>query len=126
MVFDEVFSEAIRRGMHTVREDGLTAAQYGAKNAFDTHVRTGRFVDPANRTEWQNYKTLVWKLTRRQPLHLLENIEKRGPVAAGGWHLDHVVSVLRGFKEKIPAEEIANIKNLRMIPALENIRKGSK
>lgn len=72
-------------------------------------------------SERKRYKAAVWKLTELQPLHLLPNIEKR---AFRGWHIDHVLSIMEGYRRGLPAETIAHISNLRMLPAKENLNKG--
>jgi hypothetical protein len=75
----------------------------------------------ANTTEFQKYRNKVDVLTAKQPIHLLENFDKRGPAGKeGAYHLDHIISVWNGFHNDIPPEQIANIENLRMIPWLEN------
>ena len=59
------------------------------------------------------YYAMVWEVTESQPLHILENFDKRG------WrdhHLDHIYPISMGFKEKIPPVKVGNIKNLRFIP----------
>jgi len=69
-----------------------------------------------------NY-AMVWEVTELQPLHILENSDKRG------WknhHLDHIYPISMGYKEKIPPEKVGNIKNLRFIHYTENLDKGSK
>jgi predicted transcriptional regulator len=69
------------------------------------------------------YYAMVWGVTESQPLHILENFDKRG------WrnhHLDHIYPISMGFKEKIPPEKVGNIKNLRFIPYTENLDKGFK
>jgi hypothetical protein len=54
----------------------------------------------------------------------LENSNKRGKAGIeGAFHLDHIISVWYGYHHNIPAEEIANIKNLKFIPWLENQKK---
>jgi hypothetical protein len=66
------------------------------------------------------YYAMVWGVTESQPLHILENFDKRG------WrnhHLDHIYPISMGFKEKIPPEKVGNIKNLRFIPYTENLDK---
>lgn len=77
--------------------------------------------------EWKAYKIDVWRLTNQQPLHLLENYDKRGVNGQdGAYTLDHKISIKRGFIENIPPEEIADISNLEMLPWEENIVKGWK
>lgn len=73
------------------------------------------------------YRIDVRRITEKQPLHLLENYDKRSVNGTeGGYTLDHKISIIRGFKENIPAEVIGNIDNLQMIPWKENIQKGWK
>ena len=69
------------------------------------------------------YYAMVWEVTELQPLHILENSDKRG------WknhHLDHIYPISMGYKEIIPPEKVGNIKNLRFIHYTENLDKGSK
>lgn len=80
-----------------------------------------------NITEFERYRYKVDALTRAQPIHLLENFTKRGKAGVNGaYHLDHIVSVWKGFHNGISPEKIANIKNLRFIPWLENQKKWYK
>jgi predicted transcriptional regulator len=75
--------------------------------------------DPAKRL----YYAMVWEVTENQPLHILENSDKRG------WrdhHLDHIYPIAMGWHNNIPPEKVGNIKNLRFIHHEENIRKGAR
>jgi predicted transcriptional regulator len=69
------------------------------------------------------YYAMVWEVTEQQPLHILENSDKRG---WKNYHIDHIYPISMGYKEKIPPEKIGNIKNLRFIHYTENLDKGSK
>ncbi len=71
---------------------------------------------------WKAYRNLVHKLTKLQPLHTLDNIDKRG---FKDHHVDHKISIWYGWKNNIPAHEIAHISNLRVIPYKDNMRKGT-
>jgi hypothetical protein len=42
------------------------------------------------------------------------------------YHLDHIIPIFHGWVHRIDPEIIGDISNLRFIPALENIKKGSK
>jgi predicted transcriptional regulator len=69
------------------------------------------------------YYAKVWEVTERQPLHILENSQKRG------WknhHLDHIFPIAIGYQKEIPPEKVGNIKNLRFIPYKDNLNKGSR
>jgi len=70
------------------------------------------------------YKLDVAKITRQQPIHNLLNYDKRGNSGVeGAYHLDHKFSISEGFKNRVPAEIIGDIKNLEFIPWEENIKK---
>jgi len=80
-----------------------------------------------NKNEFGVYKNKVWYLTRKQPLHLLENYNKPRHRAGtnGAYQLDHIVSIKYGFDNNISIEEIAKIENLRFITWEENLKKGA-
>lgn len=69
------------------------------------------------------YSTKVRTLTRQQPLELLENYDKRG---SRNYHLDHKVSLWKGFLNNIPPEKIAHIDNLQMLWWIDNLKKGPR
>lgn len=72
-------------------------------------------------TKWQEYKFTVRQITRQQPLHLLENFDKRGKCK---YHLDHKISIYDGFKKHISVNVIGNISNLQMLWWKDNLRKN--
>jgi len=76
----------------------------------------------------EKYYKKVRRLTEQQPLALLENYEKRGRLdeKEDAYHLDHIIPVCYGWLNNIPEEIIADISNLRFIPASDNIAKSSK
>ncbi len=81
----------------------------------------------ATLSDWEKYKNEVWRLTNQQPLTELENFDKRGTSGIeGAYQIDHIYSVLKGFKNGVPPSLIADIKNLEMIPWLDNVKKGWK
>lgn len=68
------------------------------------------------------YRNEVLKITRKQPLSILENHRERG---RNKFHLDHIISIRYGYMNDVDPEIIGNIKNLRFIPSKENIGKSS-
>ncbi len=77
--------------------------------------------------EFLKYRWEVDRLTRKQPIHILKNVDKRGKAGIiGAYHLDHIKSVWYGYSKQIPAEEIADIQNLQFLPWLENQKKWYK
>jgi len=69
------------------------------------------------------YYAKVWEVTESQPLHILENNDKRGWKS---FHLDHIYPISASYKDGLSPKKVGNIKNLQFIPHKENIAKGSK
>lgn len=69
------------------------------------------------------YYSKVWYITESQPISTLENFELR---SFKGHHLDHIIPISYGYKNKIPPEKMGNIKNLQFIYWEENYKKGCK
>ena len=81
----------------------------------------------ATLSDCEKYKNEVWRVTNQQPLHLLENFNKRAKSGTeDGYQIDHIYSVLKGFKNQVPPNIIGNIENLQMLPWLHNVKKGWK
>lgn len=72
------------------------------------------------------YILQVLRITKKQPLHTLENFDKIGHMKNGGYAVDHIYPKSKGFDNKIPAELIGDIKNLQIIPGIENSKKREK
>jgi hypothetical protein len=79
----------------------------------------------ATLSDWELYKNEVWRITNSQPLHLLENFNKRGASGVeGAYQIDHIYSVYKGFRAGLPTQLVGNIENLQMLPWEENRKKG--
>lgn len=92
------------------------------RNGYETYEEY-----QATLSDWDKYKNEVWRITNQQPLQLLENYDKRGQSGVeGAYQIDHIYSVLKGFKNSVPPALIGDIKNLQMIPWIDNVRKGWK
>lgn len=105
------------------------------KNRGRDHVNIKRFLEDNNITfeeyesqigEFRCYRREVNYITKKQPIHLLENYDKpRGKAGIeGAFQLDHIISIFEGFKSQISPEIIGNISNLQFIPWLDNLRKN--
>lgn len=124
--FDDTFRQKIKDGMAKIGSDGLSAAQRAGAKARETMIKSGHFVHPLLIPAFTKYQRKVHHLTRIQNLSGLLNFEKRGPVDKGGFHIDHKFSIKDGFLQGATPEEVSNIVNLEMLPALENIKKSIK
>lgn len=76
-----------------------------------------------NNEEYKKYKNEVLSLTKKQKIKSLENFNKRGKRK---FHLDHIFPTSKGFLYNIPANLIADIKNLQMLRCYDNISKSNK
>lgn len=74
--------------------------------------------------EFKKYKRNVMSITYKQPLKTLKDYDKKGKMGVeGAFNIDHIYSIHKGFINGIEPKIIGNIKNLKMIPWLENIKK---
>jgi len=91
-----------------------------------TQELSGNWIKLDSKKDFELYKMIVWKMTKRNDLSKLANIDKRGMInVEEAYHLDHKISIKYGFENNIPCYIIADIENLEMIPAMENIIKAS-
>ena len=123
---DEKKANHARRGAGQRLNNSLTKEQrlkgIAKRNGYETYEEY-----QATLSDWEKYKNEVWRITNQQPLQLLENYDKRGTSGLeGAYQIDHVYSVLKGFKNQIPPFLIGNINNLQMLPWLDNVKKGWK
>lgn len=72
--------------------------------------------------EKASYYSKCWELTEYNA-PMLEGIEKRG---FKKYDIDHIVPISYGYKNRIPAELIGSIENLRIISNKENLIKNNK
>jgi len=93
-----------------------------------TKIENG-IATPLNKKEdFEMYSILVDKITKKQPIQLLPNYDKRSHYNFNekGYHLDHKISKFDGFTNNIPVHIIGSISNLQFIPLKENCSKRMK
>jgi hypothetical protein len=68
---------------------------------LETRIKNGKSLPLECRTDWELYKREVWKITKMQPIHMLENFEKpRGLCGQkGAYQLDHITSIKKGLSQ---------------------------
>jgi len=108
------------------RDCSVTNSMINIKRYYN--ISYGEYVNYLEKLpSYIKYKNKVYSITKKQPIHLLENYEKRGNSGIEGkYHLDHKYSIIEGFKNNINPNIIGDIKNLEFIPWLENIKKRTK
>lgn len=120
-------SYKVKRGSSVIKNIGwhnyeTRMLQIARRNGYETYDQYRESLP-----EWKKYKIDVWRVTKQQPLHLLENFDQRGVNGEeGAYTLDHKISIKKGFIENISPEQIGHIDNLQMLPWEENITKGWK
>ena len=69
----------------------------------------------------KEYFKSVWDVTEKNA----KTIRKKQKGKNGALHLDHIVPIFYGYKNRIPIELIASSENIRLISAEENLNKGA-
>jgi hypothetical protein len=86
-----------------------------------TQIANGRWVDPAKRTEWAQYKFRVKYLTAKAYKKFKSIINPDDlPIGLCEYQVDHIYSIRHGFENNVDPAIIANIANLRLLWHTEN------
>lgn len=87
-----------------------------------TMERKGRWIPVSELSDYNRYRRLVALVTKRNIQYL--DITNRGRIGTpNATNIDHIYSILRGFLDGINPEIIGSIHNLRVIDAVENVKK---
>jgi hypothetical protein len=71
------------------------------------------------------YKKITYNMTERVYRQYINKINPNN-LNRTDYHLDHIYSILEGFKNNIPPYIISDLCNLQMIPRIDNIRKNCR
>lgn len=86
-----------------------------------TQVANGRWVDPAKRTEWAQYKFRVKYLTAKAYKKFKGTINPNDlPIGLCQYQVDHIYSIRHGFENNVDPAIIADLANLRLLWHTEN------
>jgi hypothetical protein len=91
-----------------------------------TKAKKGLILDPSERTEFYRYKLVVTYLTEKHRKSLSEGYVTGLAGKEGAYHLDHIYSIMHGYKNQVSPLVIGHVKNLKMLPWEENISKHTK
>lgn len=105
---------------HHTEETKLKISQRTSEQYLQSSLYKKR---QANRGPYQSYYREVWRLTEQNDLSILENNDRRG---YRQYHLDHILPIRVGFDSGIPANEIADIRNLQFLWWKANMNKRTK
>lgn len=84
-----------------------------------TRADRGQIPDPTSKTEYELYRRAVWRFSNRTYKEKMnEQVRDRHN------HLDHVLSIVEGFKNNVAPEIMGSIYNLRIISGQANRHKS--
>ena len=85
----------------------------------NTKVARGQITDPKIKTDFERYRRDVWRFSNRSyKTYMSEQKRDRHN------HLDHVLSIVDGFNNKVPPEIMGSVHNLRIIDGQANRHKS--
>jgi hypothetical protein len=85
----------------------------------NTKLARGQITDPMLKTDYELYRRAVWRFSNRSyKKYLFEQKRDRHN------HLDHVLSIVDGFNNKVPPEVMGSVHNLRIIDGQANRHKS--
>lgn len=100
---------------------GVRCPECSKENALKKRIESGRAKDPSTLTEYEKYRKEVWKETNRTYKKHKEVLGERSRTR----HLDHIYSIVHGFRDNISPKVLGNIVNLRIIDAKDNQTKNT-
>jgi hypothetical protein len=109
--------DAIFPQSHYRKEECPTCS---TERRLQERIAAGRARDPNSLTEYEKYKKDVWKETGKSYKKYKNVLGERSRAR----HLDHVYSILHGFRDSIDPLILGNIVNLRIIDSKMNQSKS--
>ena len=104
---------------YTVLAGHINCPECYSSKQTATKIKKGQISDPALKSEYEIFRRNVWRFSNRTyKIHLSEQKRDRHN------HLDHLLSIVDGFKYKVPAEIMGSIHNLRIISGQANRHKS--
>lgn len=91
-----------------------------------TKAEKGLILDPSVRDEFYRYKSIILYLTEKVRHQVTKGYKTGLAGVPGAYHIDHVYSIMHGYKNQISPLVIGSPLNLQMIPWKENLSKHSK
>jgi hypothetical protein len=91
-----------------------------AEKSISTKLANSKsVVDPILKTDYEKYRQAVWRFSNRSyKKYMSEQTRDRHN------HLDHVLSIVEGFRNNVPPEVVGSIHNLRMLEGNMNRSKS--
>lgn len=98
----------------------------GTDRMLQTKIIKGIITDPKDRSDYENYRKKVWKISNQQYKLHKDKINPENLPRNLKYHLDHKYSIQQGWINGKTAEEIGDWTNLQILDGIENRKKGNK
>jgi hypothetical protein len=91
-----------------------------------TKAERGLILNPNIRNEFYRYKSIVLYITEKSRKYITEGYKTGLAGMPGAYHIDHIYSIMNGYKNNVSPLVIGGISNLQMLPWKENLSKHSR
>lgn len=98
----------------------------GIDKQQETKIARGIVSNPADKTDYENYRRAVWRESNRNYKLHKEIINPLNLPRSLKYHLDHRYSIQQGWENNVPAEIIGCVKNLQILEGKKNRQKTNK
>lgn len=88
-----------------------------------TKTQKGLILDPRVRDDYYRYKMVVLYITRKFRQEITKGYKTGLAGTPGAYHIDHMFSIMNGYKNRVSPLVIGNKPNLKMIPWKDNLSK---
>lgn len=90
-----------------------------------TKAANGLILEPSQRNEFYRYKSIVTYVTEQHRSAITLGYKTGLAGVAGAYHIDHIFSIMQGYKDHVSPLLIGSVHNLQMLPWKENVSKHS-
>ena len=88
-----------------------------------TKAMKGIILDPSQRNEFYRYKAVVTYITEQHRSEITDGYKTGLAGVKGAYHIDHIFSIMQGYKASVSPLLIGSNYNLQMMPWKENLSK---
>jgi len=82
--------------------------------------------DERSLNDYKEYKAKIRYLSEKSFKRYYYKINPENLRRGNDYHLDHIYPIIEGFRNNISTKEISHFSNLRIISAIDNLKKGDK
>jgi len=90
-----------------------------------TKAKKGLILEPSFRNEYYRYKSVVLYVTEQFRAEITTGYKTGLAGTLGAYHIDHMFSIINGYKNQVSPLLIGSKYNLKMIPWKDNLSKHS-